>query len=76
MCSLYSNRASVDELRSLFSVAAERDRLGNYAAQPAIFPDTAAPVLRLGTRFTSGAVHVRPGPGDPGGAGDRVGPWS
>ena len=28
MCNLYSNRASVDELRSLFSVAAERDRLG------------------------------------------------
>lgn len=47
MCNLYANRSSADEMRRLFAVAAERDRIGNYAAQPAIFPDASGPIVRL-----------------------------
>ena len=48
MCNLYSVRASQDELRGLFDVAPERDRLGNLGSLPAIFPRADAPVVRQG----------------------------
>ena len=47
MCNLYSVRTSQAELRGLFDVAPERDRLGNLGPLPAIFPRGDAPVVRL-----------------------------
>jgi hypothetical protein len=38
MCNLYSHTRAVEAIRRLFQVSAERDLLGNLAAQPAIFP--------------------------------------
>lgn len=48
MCNLYACRASQDELRRLFRVAPEDDRLGNFAGLGAIFPRADAPVVRRG----------------------------
>ena len=46
MCNLYSVRTSQAELRGLFDVTPERDRLGNLGPLPAIFPRADAPVVR------------------------------
>ena len=48
MCNLYSNTTNVEAMRRLFSVAPDRDRLGNQPPPPAIFPRYEAPVVRLG----------------------------
>lgn len=47
MCNLYANVTAQEEMRRLFAVAPGRDRLGNAAPQPAIFPRQSAPVVRL-----------------------------
>lgn len=48
MCNLYSNRSTQDEMRNLFRVERPADKLGNMAAQPAIFPDAEVAVVREG----------------------------
>ena len=45
---IYSCRTPQAELRDLFEVPPERDRLGNLGPQPAIFPRADAPVVRRG----------------------------
>ncbi|ETX13568.1 hypothetical protein OCH239_09825 [Roseivivax halodurans JCM 10272] len=47
MCNLYANTSTQDLMRQLFSLPAERDRLGNASGWPAIFPKYPGPVLRL-----------------------------
>ncbi|MFB9149604.1 SOS response-associated peptidase [Roseovarius ramblicola] len=47
MCNLYANVTAQEEMRRLFAVPPARDRLGNAAPQPAIFPRHDAPVVRL-----------------------------
>jgi putative SOS response-associated peptidase YedK len=44
MCNLYSINADQAALRDLFGV--DVDRLGNWQAQPGVFPDYAAPIVR------------------------------
>jgi putative SOS response-associated peptidase YedK len=44
MCNLYSMTKNQDAIRNLFNVA--RDRTGNMAPLPGIFPDMLAPVVR------------------------------
>jgi putative SOS response-associated peptidase YedK len=44
MCNLYSINADQAALRNLFNVDA--DHLGNWQAQPGVFPDYAAPIVR------------------------------
>ncbi|MBV9550370.1 MAG: SOS response-associated peptidase [Alphaproteobacteria bacterium] len=44
MCNLYANRASQSEIRAAARVI--RDLTGNLPAQPAIFPDHMAPIVR------------------------------
>jgi putative SOS response-associated peptidase YedK len=46
MCNLYSMTRSADEMRRVFR--ADRDLTGNLPSLPAIFPDTTAPVVRIG----------------------------
>lgn len=48
MCNLYSNMTTQAAMRQLFDLAPGRDRLGNFAPLPAIYPRYEAPVLRLG----------------------------
>lgn len=48
MCNLYASMSTQDEMRRLFDVAPGRDRLGNFAPLPAIYPRHSAPVVRLG----------------------------
>lgn len=48
MCTLYSVRSTQAEMRRAFEVAVDRDELGNYEAQHAIFPDQLAPVVIAG----------------------------
>ena len=48
MCNLYSNRSSQDEMRNLFRIEPAGDRLGNMAAQAAIFPDAEVAIVRQG----------------------------
>lgn len=48
MCNLYSNTMSQDAMRQLFSLPAERDRIGNSEGWRAIYPRYDGPVLRLG----------------------------
>lgn len=43
MCNLYSVTRSQEEMRRVFRVS--RDRVGNLAALPAVYPDTMAPVI-------------------------------
>ncbi|WP_397544366.1 SOS response-associated peptidase family protein [Roseovarius salis] len=53
MCNLHSNTTTQEAMRQLFDVAPARDRLGNFAPLPAIYPRYSAPVVRLdgdGTR--------------------------
>jgi len=47
MCNLYSNMTTQDEMRRLFEVDEEYDRLGNAEPQSAIYPRYDAPVVRL-----------------------------
>lgn len=47
MCNLYANRTAQAEMRRMFRVAADRDRLGNWQAQGAIWPKQEAAVVRL-----------------------------
>lgn len=47
MCNLYANVTSQEEMRRLFAVAPEHDRLGNAAPQAAIFPKHTAPVVQV-----------------------------
>lgn len=47
MCNLYSNRLSQHEMRRIFDVAPEADRLGNAGEWPAVWPKYEAPILRL-----------------------------
>ena len=44
MCNLYSINADQATLRNLFNV--DVDHLGNWQAQPGVFPDYAAPIVR------------------------------
>ena len=46
MCNLYSIRTTQEELRRLFDVDAQRDRLGNFPGLDAVFPDREAPIVR------------------------------
>jgi len=46
MCNLYSNTTTQEAMRQLFDVAPGRDRLGNFAPLPAIYPRYQAPVVR------------------------------
>src|ERR1700761_1246018 len=48
MCNLYSIRSTQAELRRLFDIDAQRDRLGNWPGKDAVFPDGEAPVVRRG----------------------------
>jgi putative SOS response-associated peptidase YedK len=48
MCNLYANTMPVAAMRELFSVRADRDRLGNAEPLPAIFPKGTAPIVGLG----------------------------
>ena len=69
MCNHYSVRASQAELRGLFDVAPERDRLGNLGPLPAIFPRADAPVVRRaeddgGARRRAAADPALPGRAD------------
>lgn len=45
MCNLYSVTRSQEEMRRVFRVS--RDRVGNLAALPAVYPDTMAPIIRI-----------------------------
>lgn len=49
MCNLYANTTSQAMMREIFEVMGERDHLGNYRGQTAIWPKYEAPVVRLGT---------------------------
>lgn len=46
MCNLHANMATQEAMRRLFDVPPARDRLGNYAPLPAIYPRQYAPVVR------------------------------
>ncbi len=46
MCNLYSLTRSQDEIRRIAN--AMRDTTGNQPPLPAVFPDTPAPVVRMG----------------------------
>ena len=50
MCNLYANTTSQAMMREIFEVMGERDHLGNYRGQTAIWPKYEAPVVRLGVR--------------------------
>jgi len=47
MCNLYSNMTTQAEMRRLFEVDEQHDRLGNAEPQSAIYPRYDAPVVRL-----------------------------
>lgn len=47
MCNLYANTTAVEAMRQLFSVAADRSKIGNAEPRPAIWPKYPAPVVRL-----------------------------
>jgi len=46
MCNLYSQTASVDQIRSMFGITLVHPTAGNLPSLPAIFPAHAAPVIR------------------------------
>lgn len=46
MCNLYSIRSTQEELRRLFDIDAQRDRLGHWPGKNAVFPDGEAPAIR------------------------------
>lgn len=52
MCNLYSNTMSSTEMRRLFAVTAEHERLGNAEPLPAIFPKTMSPIVGINTDGT------------------------
>jgi putative SOS response-associated peptidase YedK len=56
MCNLFANTMPAEAMRRLFAVAPQADSLGNQPAQPAIFPDAAAPVALRGP---DGAMALR-----------------
>ena len=69
MCNLYSLTKGQSAIRDLFAV--RHDRLGNLAPLPAIFPDQAAPIVRMGEDGERELVLARwgmPGPPQFGGA--------
>lgn len=47
MCNLYSLTKPQEAVRRVFNVAPDRDRTGNLPPLPGIFPDYAAPIIRL-----------------------------
>lgn len=47
MCNLYANTTSQAAMREIFQVMAQRDHLGNYRGQSAIWPKYEAPVVRI-----------------------------
>ena len=48
MCNLYSQTRAQDAMRQLFEPLPFHDRAGNLPAQPEIYPDQLAPVIRAG----------------------------
>ncbi|MCY4445352.1 MAG: SOS response-associated peptidase family protein [Rhodobacteraceae bacterium] len=46
MCNLYSNTATVSELRQSFQISSTHDHLGNYPPLEAIYPRNLAPVIK------------------------------
>jgi putative SOS response-associated peptidase YedK len=48
MCNLYSHTTAQEAMRQLFADLDLRDGLGNLPAQPAIYPDAMAPIIRMG----------------------------
>ena len=65
MCNLYSIRTTQEELRRLFDIDAQRDRLGNWPGKDAVFPDGEAPVVRQGADGARELLMMRwgmPGP--------------
>ncbi len=65
MCNLYSVTKSQQAIRDLFAV--KRDRAGNLAGLPAIFPDQMAPIVRVAANGERELVMARwgmPGPFD------------
>lgn len=47
MCNLYANTTSQAAMREIFQVIGQRDHLGNYRGQSAIWPKYEAPVVRI-----------------------------
>ncbi|MEO1613062.1 MAG: SOS response-associated peptidase, partial [Pseudomonadota bacterium] len=46
MCNLHSNTMSHEAMRRLFDVSLNASSLGNFAAQPAIYPKGEAAIVR------------------------------
>lgn len=49
VCNLYSHTRAQDAMREVFQPLTFQDRAGNLPAQPAIYPDALAPILRNGS---------------------------